>query len=73
MKKNIGKIEAEKVNPRHRTTCRDCGELPEGRRLKITRGAGKWQKSEVFCRECGREWIRGMAFWLQDLDRHLDK
>lgn len=71
MKKNIGKIETETVTRRHRTICRDCGEMPEGRRLKITTGSGKWVKSVVYCGRCGQSWIRNLAFWLQDLDQDL--
>lgn len=72
MKKNIGKIEIQEVTGRHRTTCRDCGEVPEVRRLKVSTGSGKWVKSLVFCGPCGREWIRRLAFDLQKMDRRLE-
>lgn len=54
---NVGKLAVEPVNSRMRTACTSCGSLPQGARLKHTTGAGKWQKSEVYCQTCGEDYI----------------
>jgi len=71
-KKSMGVVQTERVNARHRTSCKDCGELPEDIRLKITTGAGKWQKSTVYCADCGPDHLVKIAHYLQEVCEILE-
>lgn len=51
------RAEVEDVNQRMRKPCAECGQLPEGKRLKIVKGSGRHQTVLVFCHECGKDWI----------------
>ena len=73
MKKNVGKLEVQEINTRMRKACDDCGEPPGTRRLTITTGAGKWQKTKTLCSICGWEHLQDLQDTLDTLKLLLGK
>ena len=58
------KAEVEQVNIRMSKPCHTCGDVPQGLRLKITKGSGRHQTTMVYCQPCGDGWIdefKGLA------------
>ncbi len=51
------KVEIVTVTVRHKKLCA-CGLLPEVRRLDVIKGAGRHQKTEILCVDCGLDWIK---------------
>ena len=58
------RIEVQPVKNGHSSECKECGELPEGRRLALRTGSGRWAKSEILCVECGKEWLQQQRTYL---------
>lgn len=52
------KVEVETVRKAHTSLCSCCGQLPEGRRLKVGIGTGRHGTTEIFCNACGRAWLQ---------------
>ena len=50
-------VAVEDTNARMRKVCGSCGEVPEGRRLTVREGTGRHGTIEVFCVECGNDWL----------------
>ena len=50
-------VAIEDVTPRHKKECRSCGEPPKDRRLFVRLGSGRHAKIEVYCVDCGVEWL----------------
>ena len=59
------RIEVQDVKPSHKKVCSACGQLPEGRRLVVTDGAGRSASSQVFCIECGEAYLQARALEYQ--------
>ena len=48
-------VAVEDVTGRHRTLCATCNEFPQGKRLVIKKGSGKWVKTKTYCRDCSED------------------
>jgi hypothetical protein len=51
------RVEVEEVRKAHRKECSVCGGIPESRRLKVVRGAGRHATTAVYCLAHGVEWL----------------
>lgn len=68
---NLGKIQVQETTNRQKTCCSNCGDLPQGTRLIQIKGSGKWQKSIVYCQDCGAEFLETVRERIEDLDLAL--
>ena len=50
-------VSVETVNARMKKVCRQCGELPEARRVCVKTGSGRYAKTMILCRTCGDRWL----------------
>ena len=65
------KVEVEDVARAHRKPCLGCGKLPAGRRLKIVRGTGRHQQTDIYCAGCGEQWLNRMEVEASRARRYL--
>jgi DNA-directed RNA polymerase subunit M/transcription elongation factor TFIIS len=51
------RADIQDVRSAHKKLCEMCGERPTGKRLRVTKGAGRHATTSVFCQQCGNDWI----------------
>jgi len=54
-------VEVQTVSGRMKLPCRECGDVPVGRRLAVKKGSGRTAKTHAYCIKCGRLWLRMRA------------
>lgn len=61
----------ETVTSGMKKPCDSCEELPEGKRLSLKKGGGRFGKTEIYCILCGAKIIERLSRDLESLANYL--
>ena len=65
------RIEVEDFSPRWSATCCVCEEPIEGNRLKVSKGGGRFGKTELYCEDCGWEYLDELQTNIENAKQRL--